>query len=106
MCTAAKAYNNEHGRTYIMIFGQGQWFGEKMEKSLINLIWYYEVVSYTDRDLGERLVDQNYLGEVVQRSLGQMLKDKCLDNEASDMLKQTLNKHKIAYQLVSPHLHH
>ena len=88
-----------------MIFGQGQWFGEKMEKSLINLIWYYEVVSYTDRDLGERLVDQNYLGEVVQRSLGQILKDKCLDNEASDMLKQTLNKHKIAYQLVPPHLH-
>jgi hypothetical protein len=28
-----------------------------------------------------------------------------LDNEASDMLKQTLSKHKIAYQLVPPHLH-
>ena len=36
VCTAATAYTNEHGRTYIMIFGQGLWFGEKMEKSLIN----------------------------------------------------------------------
>ena len=36
MCTAATAYTNDHGRTYIMIFGQGLWFGEKMEKALIN----------------------------------------------------------------------
>ena len=25
VCTAATAYTNEHGRTYIMIFGQGLW---------------------------------------------------------------------------------
>ncbi len=37
MCTAAAtAYTNDHGRTYIMIFDQGLWFGEKMEKALIN----------------------------------------------------------------------
>lgn len=33
---AATAYTNENGETLILIFGRGLWFGDKMDKSLIN----------------------------------------------------------------------
>ena len=36
ICTAATAYNTADGETIILTFGQGLWFGERMERSLIN----------------------------------------------------------------------
>ena len=34
--TAATAYETGEGETIILVFGQGLWFGDKMERSLIN----------------------------------------------------------------------
>ena len=36
ICTGATAYTMESGEVIILIFGQGLWFGNRMEKSLIN----------------------------------------------------------------------
>ena len=36
ICTAATAWTNEDGRTYILVFGQGLWFGDRLDRSLIN----------------------------------------------------------------------
>ena len=36
ICTAATAWTNENGRTYILDFGQGLWFGDRLDRSLIN----------------------------------------------------------------------
>ena len=36
ICSGATAYTAENGETVILIFGQGLWFGERMNKSLIN----------------------------------------------------------------------
>ena len=37
VCTAATAWDDEEGRTFILVFGQGLWFGDRMpHKSLIN----------------------------------------------------------------------
>ena len=36
ICTGATAYTAENGEVFVLIFGQGLWFGDKMERSLIN----------------------------------------------------------------------
>ena len=36
ICTGTTAYTLETGETVILVFGQGLWFGNRMEKSLIN----------------------------------------------------------------------
>ena len=36
ICSAATAYTASTGETIILIFGQGLWFGDRMDKSLIN----------------------------------------------------------------------
>lgn len=36
ICTGATAWDSEHGETLILIFGQGLWFGNQMNKSLVN----------------------------------------------------------------------
>ena len=36
ICTGATAYTLETGEVIILIFGQGLWFGNRMEKSLVN----------------------------------------------------------------------
>ena len=36
VCCGATAYTSDTGKTIILIFGQGLWFGDKMSKSLIN----------------------------------------------------------------------
>lgn len=36
ICSGATAHTLENGETVILIFGQGLWFGERMDKSLIN----------------------------------------------------------------------
>ena len=36
ICSGATAYTTEEGETIILIFGQGLWFGNRMDKSLIN----------------------------------------------------------------------
>ncbi len=36
ICTGATAYTKENGEVIILIFGQGLWFGNRMERSLIN----------------------------------------------------------------------
>ena len=36
ICSGATAYTTAEGETIILIFGQGLWFGERMDKSLIN----------------------------------------------------------------------
>ena len=36
ICTAATAFDTTHGETIILRFGQGLWFGNRMEKSLLN----------------------------------------------------------------------
>ena len=36
ICTGATAYTTVDGEVVILIFGQGLWFGNRMEKSLIN----------------------------------------------------------------------
>ena len=36
ICSGATAFTTEEGETVILIFGQGLWFGDRMDKSLIN----------------------------------------------------------------------
>ena len=36
ICTAATAFDTTHGETIILRFGQGLWFGNRMDKSLLN----------------------------------------------------------------------
>ncbi len=36
ICSGATAYTSDEGETFILIFGQGLWFGDRMNKSLIN----------------------------------------------------------------------
>lgn len=36
ICSGATAYTNENDKTIVLIFGQGLWFGERMEKLIIN----------------------------------------------------------------------
>ena len=36
ICTAATAWTDRNGKIYILIFGQGLWFGDRMDRSLIN----------------------------------------------------------------------
>ena len=36
ICTGATLYTMESGEVIILIFGQGLWFGNRMEKTLIN----------------------------------------------------------------------
>ena len=36
ICTGATAYTAENGEVLVLIFGQGLWFGDRMEWSLIN----------------------------------------------------------------------
>ncbi len=36
ICTGATAYTKENGEVVILIFGQGLWFGNRMDRSLIN----------------------------------------------------------------------
>ena len=36
ICSGATAYTTSLGETIILIFGQGLWFGDRMDKSLIN----------------------------------------------------------------------
>ena len=36
ICTAVTAVDLDNGETIILQFGQGLWFGEQMERSLIN----------------------------------------------------------------------
>ena len=34
--TAATAWTNDHGKTFILVFGQGLWFGDRIDRSLVN----------------------------------------------------------------------
>ena len=36
VCSGATAYTGDDGETIVLIFGQGLWFGDRMDKSLIN----------------------------------------------------------------------
>ena len=36
ICTAATAFDTSDGETIILVFGQGLWFGERMDRTLIN----------------------------------------------------------------------
>ena len=36
ICTAATAWTRHTGQLYILVFGQGLWFGEMMDRSFIN----------------------------------------------------------------------
>ena len=36
ICTAATAWTNDHGKTFILVFGQGLWFGDRITISLVN----------------------------------------------------------------------
>ena len=36
ICTAATAFDTDDGETIILEFGQGLWFGSRMERSLLN----------------------------------------------------------------------
>ena len=36
ICTAATAWTSDTGQVYILLFGQGLWFDERMDRSLIN----------------------------------------------------------------------
>ena len=36
ICSGATAYTGDNGKTVILIFGQGLWFGERLNKSIIN----------------------------------------------------------------------
>jgi hypothetical protein len=36
ICSGATAYTSDEGETIILIFGQGLWFGDRMNKLLIN----------------------------------------------------------------------
>jgi hypothetical protein len=36
ICTGATAWTDDNGQVFILVFGQGLWFGERMNKSLIN----------------------------------------------------------------------
>ena len=36
ICTAATAWTSHTGQVYISVFGQGLWFGDRMDRSLIN----------------------------------------------------------------------
>ena len=36
ICTAATAWTSHTGQVYILVFGQGLWFGDRMDRSLIN----------------------------------------------------------------------
>ncbi len=68
ICTGATAYTTENGEVVILIFGQGLWFGNRMEKSLLNP---YQCRSYgvalcddpTDRhrDLGIEADDDTFV---------------------------------------------
>ena len=59
ICTGATAYTMDNGEVVILVFGQGLWFGSRMEKSLINPYQcrYYGIQLCNDptdphRDLG------------------------------------------------------
>ena len=65
ICTAATAYELDTGETIILQFGQGLWFGDKMDKSLINpnQVRYYGLQLCDDptdpnRSLGIELNDE------------------------------------------------
>ena len=36
ICTAATAWKIHTGQVYILVFGQGLWFGDRMDRSIIN----------------------------------------------------------------------
>ena len=36
ICTAATAWTSHTGQLYILVFGQGLWFGDRMDRSFIN----------------------------------------------------------------------
>lgn len=36
ICTAATAWTDDNGAVFILVFGQGLWFGDRMDRSLIN----------------------------------------------------------------------
>ena len=75
ICTGATAYSLESGEMIILLFGQGLWFGNKMEKNLIN--------PYQCRSFGITLCDDP---TDPNRKLGINPKDDCF----IDLSRQSL----------------
>ena len=68
ICTGATAYTAENGEVFILVFGQGLWFGNRMRKSLINpnQCRHYGIELCDDptdpnRRLGIKLGDDNFI---------------------------------------------